>query len=214
MKTPSLVDFQISETELAKAKRLRRILIGVAIAWSVIGMVVMVVGEYGWLLLTAPPYGTFIFYYLAKAAARAAWPTFRRALDYESAVDRYEQWWTRTKVEFWQALSGRAFEVELADLYCRSGCVVELTPASDDQGVDIWIQRSRDRCPVQCKAHRRPVGPGAVREFYGAMQHFGASVGVLASVSGFTKGAAVYAAGKGIELLDLPGMLAMQRRLE
>jgi len=46
------------------------------------------------------------------------------------------------------------------------------------------------------------------------MKHFGAPAGVLASVSGFTRGVSEYAAGKGIELVDLSMIIALQRRLE
>jgi HJR/Mrr/RecB family endonuclease len=94
------------------------------------------------------------------------------------------------------------------------GFNAELTSRDTDRGVDIWIVKDGHRIPVQCKAHRRPVTPGAVRELYGTMQHFGTPAGILASVSGFTRGVSEYAAGKGIELVDLSTILSFQRRLE
>jgi HJR/Mrr/RecB family endonuclease len=217
MRKPSPADFQLSETALEDAKRIRRVLVILALAWTVIGFSVGAhIGKEAWLLigLTVPPYGPFIFYFAAKAAARFFIPTFGRAVAYEAAVQRYEQWWTRTQSSFWSGLSGRAFEVELASLYCRLGFNAQVTSRDTDKGVDIWIVKNGHRVPVQCKAHRRPVTPGAVRELYGTMQHFGAPAGILASVSGFTRGVSEYAAGKGIELVDLSTIINLQRRLE
>lgn len=214
MKKPSLDDYAISDETLAWSKRLRSRLIVGAIVLSVAAVGAGIAFESAWLVIAgAPPYSPLILYFVARSGARAVSSAFRSALEFEEAVDRYEQWWVRTQLAFWQSLGGRPFEVELAMLFSRSGCEVELTPASDDQGVDIWVTRADARQPVQCKAHRRPIGPGAIREFYGTMQHFGCAAGTVASISGFTGGATAYAEGKNIELLDLAGILAMQKRL-
>lgn len=217
MRKPSAADFHLSETSLDDAKRIRRVLIILALAWMVVGFGIGAhIGKEAWplVILTVPPYGPFIFYYAAKAATRLLIPTFGRAVAYEAAVEQYQQWWTRTQSDFWSSLSGRAFEVELANLYRRMGFNAQLTSRDTDKGVDIWIIKNGHRIPVQCKAHRRPVTPGAVRELYGTMQHFGTSAGILASVSGFTRGVTEYAVGKGIELVDLSTIIAFQRRLE
>ena len=55
---------------------------------------------------------------------------------------------------------------------------------------------------------------GRKGELYGTMQHFGAPIGILASMSGFTRGVSVYTTGKGIELLDLPAILQLQEGLD
>ena len=217
MRKPTPADFKLSETALDDAKRIRRVLAILAVAWMVIGFGIgAYIGKEAWplLVLTTPPYGPIIFYYVAKAATRLLIPTFARAVAYENAAERYEQWWTRTQSDFWSSLSGRAFEVELANLYRRMGFKAQLTSRDTDKGVDIWIIKDGHRIPVQCKAHRRPVTPGAVRELYGTMQHFGAPTGILASVSGFTRGVTEYAVGKGIELVDLSAIITFQRRLQ
>lgn len=217
MQKPSLETFRIEPTDLSKAKRVRQLLILLAIAWSVIGLAVGAqIGTPAWplILLTVPPYGPFVFYYAAKAAVRFVMPSFGRVVAYETARERYERWWIRTQSDFWCGLSGRAFEAELANLYRLLGFETQLTSRGGDRGVDIWIVRNGRRVPVQCKAHRQPVTPGAARELYGTMLHFGASAGILASVSGFTRGVAEFAAGKGIELVDLPAVLQLQRKLE
>jgi HJR/Mrr/RecB family endonuclease len=218
MQKPTAADFQVSETALDDAKRIRHVLVILALAWMVVafGIFAYIGREKAWplLILAVPPYGPVIFYYAAKAAARRLIPAFGRALAYEAAVERYQQWWLRTQSDFWSRLSGRAFEAELANLYRRMGFNPELTSRDTDKGVDIWITKDGHRIPVQCKAHRRPVTPGAVRELYGTMQHFGVHAGILASVSGFTRGVSQYARGKGIELVDLRTIIAFQRRFE
>lgn len=216
MLKPSLADFQLSETALNNAKRIRRALIILAIAWMIVGFTIGVyIGKKAWplLVLTGFPYGPVIFYYVAEAATRHFVPTFRRAVAYEAAAERYEHWWTRTQSDFWSSLSSRAFEVELANLYRHMGFDAQVTSRDTDKGVDIWIIKDGHRIPVQCKAHRRPVTPGAARELYGTMQHFGAHAGILASISGFTRGVTEYADGKGIELVDLSTIITFQRRL-
>ena len=219
LQKPTPADFRLSEAAIANAKLIRRLLIMLALAWSVIGTICVAAyfGKDTWgalILLTMPPYGPFIFYFPAKAVARFLVPSSGRAVAYETAMNRYQKWWTRTQSAFWSSLSGRSFEIELASLYRQLGFSAQVTSRDTDKGVDIWIVRNGHRLPIQCKAHRRPVTPGAVRELYGTMQHFGAPAGILASPSGFTRGVAEYAAGKGIELVDLSTILSLQRRLE
>jgi HJR/Mrr/RecB family endonuclease len=217
MRKPTVADFQLTESVLDDAKRVRRYLIIAALAWTVLGCSIgAYLGESGMLLivLTVPPYGPLIFYYTAKAVVRRLYPRFARAVAYEAALNNFEKWWIRTQSNFWSSLSGRAFEGELANLYCRLGFRAQVTSRDTDKGVDIWLVKDGHRIPVQCKAHRRPVTPGAVRELYGTMQHFGAAAGILASVSGFTRGVREYAAGKSIELVDLSTIISWQRRLE
>jgi HJR/Mrr/RecB family endonuclease len=158
--------------------------------------------------------GTFAFYYAAKGLTRLLIPSFGRAVAYEAAAERYQAWWVRTQSDFWRGLSGRQFEVELANLYARPGLEAKVTSIDTDKGLDIWIVRNGHKVPVQCKAHRRPLTPGAARELYGTMQHFGTPTGILASVSGFTRGVREYTAGKGIELVDLAAILQLQQGLE
>src|SRR5213593_1835274 len=110
------------------------------------------------------------------------------------------------------AISGLQFEHELAALFRRAGKRVEVTRASDDKGVDIWLVEQRgQKTPVQCKAHKNSIGPAAAREFFGTMQHFGADEGILASLSGFTRGVHEFARGKPIRLLAMADIIQMQK---
>jgi hypothetical protein len=97
--------------------------------------------------------------------------------------------------ELMYKLSTRKFEELVAELYEREGFEVELTQASKDGGVDIYVVQ---RAPwgssltiVDCKRKRadRPVKVGLIRQLYGTVMEKNASVGVMATTSYFTKGA-------------------------
>ena len=91
---------------------------------------------------------------------------------YEPDCKAFEKWWVRTKETFWLSLSGRQFEYELAKLYRKLEIKADVTTASDDKGVDIWLIQNGQAVPVQCKAHKRPIGPAVARELYGSMGAF------------------------------------------
>lgn len=114
--------------------------------------------------------------------------------------------------EFWRALSGPEFERALAGLFVQLGYRADLTPASGDSGIDIYLAKDGRRIIVQCKAHAAPVGPAVVRELYGTLTHHGADEAILASVGGFTQGVFDFVRGKPIQLLDLEGIVEMVRK--
>ena len=59
------------------------------------------------------------------------------------------------------------------------------------------------RIIVQCKAHKKPVGPHVARDLYGTLISSHARRAVLASTSGFTPGVIEFIRGKPIELLSV-----------
>jgi hypothetical protein len=109
---------------------------------------------------------------------------------------------------WWRKLSGRAFERELARVLKSNGSSVELTPASNDGGVDLVLKRNHDIILIQCKAHKNPVGPSPVRDLYGALMHRqGAKEAWLVTTSSFTRGAISFARGKPIRLKTIEALL-------
>jgi len=149
---------------------------------------------------------------LADLLLQLLMPRYRRVQRYRKTLAIYRAWWVRTQKEFWLSLSGIQFEVELAAVFRRAGLRAELTAASGDKGVDIWLYTERGKEIVQCKAHGGPIGPAVVRELYGTLQHFGAPAAILASTSGFTKGVRAFARNKPIALMDLSDIIALQER--
>ena len=77
---------------------------------------------------------------------------------FRSARRAFDAWQERTRRDFWQGLSGRAFEHELASLFRTHGYEVQETPYSGDEGIDLVLQRAGRTTIVQCKCTRQPVG--------------------------------------------------------
>lgn len=215
MKKPALADYGITDADIAKAQGAKKWLVITALGLMLLGLVLLAKYKdtpYIWLLLiTIPPYGPFVIYYVLKYLLRVAWPVYASVQAFKHATDKYEKWWIRTQVSFWDSLTGRQFEREVANLLSRSGYSAQLTPASDDKGVDIILGNGTI---VQCKAHTKPIGPAVARELYGTLRAHKARTAILVSKSGFTRGVIEFARGKPIHLWDVQALIEMQKKLE
>lgn len=92
-------------------------------------------------------------------------------------------------------LDPRKFEELVTELYRRRGYEATLTPASGDEGADVYVvsrdDLGRSLWVVQAKryaAHNK-IGAGVVRELYGTVMAKNASAGVLVTTSFFEPGA-------------------------
>ena len=92
-------------------------------------------------------------------------------------------------------LNPRRFEELVAELYRRRGFEATLTPASGDEGVDVYVvsndELGRTLWVVQAKryAANRKVGAGVVRELLGTVYAKNASAGIVVTTSFFEPGA-------------------------
>lgn len=139
---------------------------------------------------------------------------------YLNTLEQYEKYQKklkseqyRAKREYWLKLNGNSFEQEIAGLYKKLGFDVTCHGGSGDGGVDIFLVKGRKHIIVQCKAHKKPVGPHIVRDLHGALLNSGAHEAILVSVSGFTIGVETYVKDKPIELVDLDKILIMQDKI-
>ena len=228
MKKPSYEDFNITEVDIKRVKFVKKWLKIFVVILMLTSWIILVIEEFNnrnvfisnqvvallLLSIAAAPVGPVLFYFLVKGIIFLVFPFFRSVYKFNVANNIYEKWWIRTKENFWKSLSGRQFEIELANLFRKSGHYAEVTSATDDKGVDIWLIRDNLKIPVQCKAHKKSIGPIAARELIGSMAHFNSNKAILASVSGFTKGVYEYVSDKPIELVDLNWILNQQRKLE
>lgn len=100
-----------------------------------------------------------------------------------------------TRPDLLYELDPRRFEQLVAELYSRRGFEATLTPASGDEGVDIYLVSRNDLGKmlwvVQAKrnAPHRKVEAGVVRELYGTVTAKNASAGLLITTSFFQPGA-------------------------
>lgn len=123
---------------------------------------------------------------------------------------------TRAGLDSIAALGWRDFERLVGEAYRRQGYSVEETGLGGaDGGIDLILTRDGQRTLVQCKRWRRDkVTVNVVREMYGLLAHHGAHQVRIATVGGFTRDAAYFAAGKPIELIDGQALLAMVREVQ
>ena len=75
---------------------------------------------------------------------------------------------------------------------------MQLTPHSDDGGIDLKLKVSGSLDVAQCKHWKEQIGLPVVRDLYGAMIHFEARTGFLLTTGGVSESARAFAAGKPI----------------
>jgi len=116
----------------------------------------------------------------------------------------------RMSVEQLYALSPRAFEHFVAELFERRGYAVEVRGRAGDLGVDLALTRlDGRRAIVQCKRYRHQVGPDIVRELFGTMVHERAFHGFLVTTAEISDAARHWAADKPITLIDGAALAAL-----
>jgi hypothetical protein len=157
-------------------------------------------------------FGAAIVVSLVGFIARNLAPQVGRYSHFKAALKKFDDWDRRTRTEFWQSLSGRRFELELADVFKREGYDVELTPSSGDHGIDIVLKRLGRTTIVQCKQTKHRIGPAVARELYGALIATKADDGILATIGGVTPGVHQFFKGKPLRVMDLSEILRLHKR--
>lgn len=115
-------------------------------------------------------------------------------------------------------LHPRKFEELMAELYLRRGFEVELTPATRDGGVDLYVvspgpgRRLLTVVDVKRYAAHRKVGVGIVRQLYGVVEEKRANAGIIATTSFFSKEAQDFREKVPFRV-DLQDYLALQTML-
>jgi hypothetical protein len=107
------------------------------------------------------------------------------------------------------------FEAVVGGLLEKMGFHVQGSPRSGDGGVDLLAidptPITGGRLVVQCK-HTDVVGSPVIRDLYGAMQHHGASKGILVTSGRITVDAREWATGKPLELIDGDSLVVLIER--
>jgi restriction system protein len=121
--------------------------------------------------------------------------------------------WSR---EVFEMIEWRRFEAVVEALFAQAGFETRSQAHGADGGVDIWlysINHADGDAPVsivQCKQWMRwKVGVKEVRELRGVMAQHGIERGQLVTTSDFTDDAREFAAGNGIGLHDVDGLLRL-----
>lgn len=102
-----------------------------------------------------------------------------------------------------QALSGQEFEKFMRHAFERIGYRVTMTPATNDFGADLILDRDNQKIAVQLKRYAdSKVGNAAVGAIVGAMAHYQCTKSMVITTSYFTRQAAKLAESNKVDLWD------------
>ena len=116
-----------------------------------------------------------------------------------------------------QSLDGTQFEMYVGMIFERFGYQVQHTGKSNDEGIDLIVNKNEKRGIVQCKRYApgNTVGSPTVRDIRGAMVGNNAEEGFLVTSSTFTKNAIEEAAkSPRIALIDIVKLNSLAQKLE
>lgn len=100
-------------------------------------------------------------------------------------------------------MEGHDFEYWCAGLLRKIGFThVEVTPGSNDQGVDILAQKDGIKYAIQCKRYSHDLGNTPVQEVHAGKAMYNCHVGVVLTNQNFTTGAKQLAQATGVLLWD------------
>jgi hypothetical protein len=114
---------------------------------------------------------------------------------------------------FWLDLSPTEFESKVGELFRAAGYNVRVTPASNDAGIDLRLEKQGSCAIVQCKRFRTGnVSRPDVQQFYGVlMADECMKEGFFVTTAGFTDGAIEFTnkIQKPIHLIDVEKLIKM-----
>jgi hypothetical protein len=154
-----------------------------------------------------------------ETSTTGSYATNNTPTEYESRIIQDEENWRREqyglspaeyelkKVDY---MEGHAFEHWCASLLMQNGfSSVEVTPGSNDQGVDILAQKDGIKYAIQCKCYSADLGNTPVQEVNTGKAIYRCQVGVVMTNRHFTKGAQTAADATGILLWDREKLIDM-----
>jgi restriction system protein len=113
-----------------------------------------------------------------------------------------------------RSMSGAQFEVFTADLFRALGYQAVVLGGAGDQGVDVIVNRGRERVAVQCKNHNRPVGNRPVQEVFAGAWHHRCVEACVVAPGGYTIGAKALARSTGVSLFDADTVRQLIRKVD
>lgn len=100
-------------------------------------------------------------------------------------------------------MEGHDFEYYCAELLRKNGFInVEVTPGSNDQGIDIIAFKEGVKYGIQCKCYSSDIGNKAVQEAFSGKAFYNCHVGVVLTNRYFTSSARELAEKNGVLLWD------------
>lgn len=108
------------------------------------------------------------------------------------------------KIENLMTLTPQQFEIAIGKMFMELGYNVQLTPQSNDKGIDLFIQKNGENYAAECKRYniKNKVGRADIQKFHSALIDQNISEGFYVTTSRFTKSAIDYTRDKSINLID------------
>lgn len=131
---------------------------------------------------------------------------------YKKAYSEYLYSKRLNEKNYWLSLSGRSFEIELANLFSSKGFVVSITKQGGDGGIDL-VLRNKDNnyvIGVQCKAHNSKISPHVARDLLGTINSFKFNKGYLITLEGGTLGTIEFCKKNNITIWDVNDIVSFK----
>jgi len=122
-----------------------------------------------------------------------------------SKIHKQSKWRTDRELLSWlRELKPWDFERYIAELFTTLGYKTTITGGAYDKGIDVVAEKDGLKHYIQCKKYiTSTVGPGELRDFYGAIaDHLAQAKGYFITTNKFTLEAERFAEDKPIELID------------
>ncbi len=122
----------------------------------------------------------------------------------------------QTNLEKLRETGWKDFEYLVAEAFRRQGYAVDYSLGRGaDGGVDIVLRKPDRKVLVQCKQWKVfSVGAPVIREMFGLMTAENANEAIIVTSGKFTRDAQDFAAGKPIQLIDGPQLLALVKSVQ
>ena len=129
----------------------------------------------------------------------------REKIEQERLVRKKELEEKRKKKKFWFGLNGLDTEKELNNVFEKLGFETELTPPSNDEGIDHVLN---GEIVVQTKNQKKNVGRPDLQKFWGSWKD-SHKKGIFVSIHGFSNTCEEWVKDKPILLYDVDDVIGM-----
>ena len=129
----------------------------------------------------------------------------REKIEQERLVRKKELEEKRKKKKFWFGLNGLDTEKELNNVFEKLGFETELTPPSNDEGIDHVLN---GEIVVQTKNQKKNVGRPDLQKFWGSWKD-SHKKGIFVSIHGFSENCKEFVKDKPILLYDVKDVIRM-----
>lgn len=143
----------------------------------------------------------------ARNEYRRAQQIAQKVLEEEQRRLLAEQSKTRDGID---SLKPKEFEQYVANVFAALGYTARLTPASNDEGIDAYLDKDGRRAIVQCKHYPKgKVSRPAVQQVFGVLRHKKVAEAFIVTTGSFSRQAVEFAEGKPVHLIDGTMLVAM-----